>query len=421
MSKIVKVIARQREEIRELLTQPLVRRDAESRLKTLVEKQITKVITGIRRSGKSTLAVLVLKNKKFGYVNFDEKELCEVTLDEILSALNEIYGKTKLLLLDEIQNVDEWELWVNSLQRRGFNLIITGSNARLLSKELADRLTGRYIKFENFPFSFNEFLKWKKFRKKGSELLAEKEGEAKKLLREYIHLGGFPEYLVKGLGESYLKTLFDAIIYKDIIKRWKVKYPTKIEDLGRYLMSIYSREYTATKLKNLLGFRSVFTVQKYVKYLEEAYLIFSLERFSWKKKAFLKAPRKVYVIDLGMKNALEGFSTEEIGRDMENLVFLQLKVNGLAENKEIFYFKDQQGKEVDFVVKEGLRIKQLIQVTYASSLDEIDKREINALIKASDLLKCKNLLIITWDYEDEKEIKGKKIKFVPLWKWLLQI
>ncbi|MCD6403412.1 MAG: ATP-binding protein, partial [Candidatus Aenigmarchaeota archaeon] len=396
-----------------------VKRDLEERLKPQMEKQIVKVVTGIRRSGKSTLALLLLQGKKFGYVNFDEKELIDINLDELLSGILEIYGNVKFLLLDEIQNVDGWELWVNSLQRSGYNIIITGSNAKLLSKELATHLTGRYVEFENFPFNFREFLRWKKFDLQDIEFLKEKEGKLKFLLREYLRVGGFPEFLVKQLEESYLKTLFDAVIYKDVVRRWNVKYPTKIEDLARYLISIHGREYTATKIRNLLGFRSTFTVQNYIKYLEEAYLIISLERFSKKTKEFLKAPKKVFSIDVGLANAISVKAEKEVGRSMENVVFLQLKNKGYKENRNLFYFKDYQQHEVDFVVKEGLDIKQLIQVTYASGLDEIEKRELRSLVKASDLLKCKNLLVITWDYEDEIEFKWKKIKFVPLWKWLL--
>ena len=335
-----------------------------------------------------------------------------------MSALKEIYGNVKLLLLDEIQNVNGWELWVNSLQRRGYNLVITGSNAKLLSKELATHLTGRYLEFENYPFNFREFLKCENFDVEDIEYSKEKQGELKNLLRKYLEVGGFPEYILKNLDKSYLETLFRSIIYADIVKRWNVKYPTKIEDLARYLISIHSKEYTATKLRNILGFRSTLTVEKYVKYLEEAYLIFSLERFSFKPKEFLKAPRKIYAVDLGLANTISTRVIKDIGKLMENLVFLELKIRGLKENRQIFYFKIND-KEVDFIIKEGLEIKQLIQVTYANSKDEIEKREIRALLKASELLKCEDLLIITWDYEDEIKVNNKTIKCLPLWKWLL--
>ena len=192
-----------------------------------------------------------------------------------------------------------------------------------------------------------------------------------------------------------------------------------MEELARYLISLFAREYTATKLKNLLGFRSTFTVQNYIKYLEESFLVFSLERFSFKVKEFLKVPRKVYCIDTGLINAISARSTEDIGRLMENLVAVELKKRGFKENRELFYFKDKVRREVDFVLKEDLKVKQLIQVTYASGRDEIERREIKALLEAGKELNCKNLLCITWDYEGEENIKNRKIVFVPLWKWLL--
>jgi predicted AAA+ superfamily ATPase len=418
MNNLQHIIERQKKEIKERLKQRVIDREILEKIRKTLENDIVKVITGVRRSGKSTLAFLLLKDKNFGYVNFDEKELTEQKLDDILSALKEIYGDVKLLLFDEIQNVNGWELWINSLQRRGYKLVITGSNAKLLSKELATHLTGRYLEFENYPFNFREFLKCENFDVEDIKYSKEKQGELKNLLRKYLEVGGFPEYILKNLDKSYLETLFRSIIYVDVVKRWNVKYPTKIEDLARYLISIHSKEYTATKLRNLLGFRSTLTVEKYVKYLEEAYLIFSLERFSFKPKEFLKAPRKIYVVDLGLANTISTRVTENIGKLMENLVFLELKIRGLKENRQIFYFKINE-KEVDFVIKEGLKVKQLIQVTYASSKDEIEKREIRALLKAARLLNCKDLLCITWDYEDEIKAENKKIKFLPLWKWLL--
>jgi hypothetical protein len=421
MNNLTSVIARQREEIKNKLSQRLIERDMEEKIRKNIDKDIVKVITGVRRSGKSTLALLLLRNRTFGYANFDERELIKEKLDDILSAIKEIYGDVTFLLFDEVQNVDGWELWINSLQRRGYNVIVTGSNAKLLSKELATHLTGRYLEFENYPFGLSEFLRYKNFNLEGIIYLKEKQGELKKVLREYLKRGGFPEYLVKKLDESYLETLFDAIIYKDVVKRWNVRYPTKIEDLAHYLISIFGREYTARKLRNLLGFRSTLTIQKYVKYLEESYLLFSLQRFSFKTKEFLKTPRKVYSVDLGLINVVSRRVSEDISRLIENLIFLELKRRGLKENRDLFYWRSTQQHEVDFVVKEGINVNKLIQVTYASARDEIEKREIRSLLKASEQLKCKNLLCITWDYEASEEIKEKKIKFIPLWKFLLNL
>ncbi len=419
MNNIVNILVRQKSELEEKYKQKLIERENVEKMTKNLENDIVKVITGIRRSGKSTLTLLLLKNRSFGYVNFDERELIKTNLDNLLSAIKEVYGDVKILFLDEIQNVEGWELWVNSLQRKGYNLIITGSNAKLLSKELATHLTGRYLEFEVFPFSFREFLKAENFEFK--DLYdKEKEGKIKNLLKKYLEVGGFPEYILKNLEKDYLDTLFRAILYIDVVKRWNIKYSTKLEDLARYLISIYSREYSATKIKNILNFRSVLTVEKYIKFLEEAYLIFSLERFSFKPKEFFKAPKKIYCIDLGLINVISRRLFEERGQLMENLIFLELRRKGLKENREIFYLKIND-KEVDFLIKENLEIKQLIQATYANSKDEIERREIKSLIKASELLKCKDLLIITWDYEDEIKENNKVIKCIPLWKWLLEM
>jgi len=418
MKEISHILTRQKQEIKEKLQGEIVERDIETKIKKDVEKNIIKVITGVRRCGKSTLALLLLKNKNFGYVNFDEKGLIDIKLDTLLSSVKEIYSNVKILLLDEIQNIDGWELWVNSLQRKGYNLIVTGSNSRLLSKELATHLTGRYIEFEIFPFSFREFLRLKKVDLTDINYLKEKQGIVKNLLREYINKGGFPEYIVKELSKDYLLTLFKAIIYNDVVKRWKIKYAAKIEDLARYIISIYSREFSATKLKKILGFKSTFTVLNYIKYLKEAFLFFELERFSFKEKGFMKAPKKIYSIDLGLSNAVAVGVSKNLGLKMENIVFLSLKRMGLRENKEIFYFKNHSG-EVDFIIKQGLKIKQLIQICHNIDDYETKKRELKSLLKASKELKCKDLLIITWDYEGEEKIDGRKIKFIPLWKWLI--
>ncbi len=416
---VLETIARQKEEIKEVYAQKLVERE----LKIEVDKQIIKVISGIRRAGKSTLCFLLLKNKTFGYANFDEKPLTKVKdPEEVVKAIKQIYGDVRILFLDEIQNLEEWELWVNSLYRRGYNLIITGSNAKLLDRELSESLTGRYLTFELFPFSFREVLRFLKFDLDNIDLLKEKQGKLQRILKDYIFKGGFPEIWVKNLDVDYLETLFDSILYKDIVKSWKIRYASRIEELAMYMFSIFSSKYSFTKLKNILEFRSKTTVENYISYLEEAYLIFSLRKYSFKEKDRIKSPRKVYAIDTGMINAIVSSHSKNLGRLIENIVFLKLARNH-KPNKELFYFETSEGYEVDFVVKDGIHVKELIQVNYANSFDEIDPREIRALLKAGELLRCKNLTVITWDYEDERDIswfgKKGKVKFVPLWKWLL--
>ncbi|BFI73124.1 ATPase AAA [Nanoarchaeota archaeon] len=418
---IREILIRQKKELEELNKKELVKRE----VNIDINKEIIKVITGIRRCGKSTFGYLLLKDKNFGYINFDERELLDFKSTEIEKGIKEIYGNTKFLFIDEIQNYDKWELWINSLYRRGYNLIITRSNAKLLSKELSTHLTGRYISIELFPFSFREILDYLKFNKENLDFDKEKQGEILKILKDYLEIGGFPEIWVKNLDINFLKTLFNDILLKDIVIRWKVKYIELLEELSYYLINNFSSYYTINKIKNSLDFRSKETVKNYIKYLEEAYLIFSLNNFSFKFKEVLKSPKKIYIIDNGIINAIRHNYMENIGRLMENLVFLSLR-RKYKENENIFYFENNN-YEIDFLIKEGNKITKLINVTYVNNFDEIDKRETRSLIHGYDLFKEYNpeLIIITWDYEDEKEIswfnKKGKIRFIPLYRWLLNI
>ncbi len=420
---VVEVIARQREEINCLREREFVEREAEEKMRKWIDKDIIKVVTGVRRAGKSTLCYLVLRDRDFGYVNFDEKVLVSADPENILEAVREIYGSTKYLLLDEIQNLPDWELWVNSLYRRGYNLIITGSNANLLSRELSTHLTGRYIDTEIYPFSFREVLRCLKYDCSNVDLLREKQGNLKSILRDYLTKGGFPEIWVKELGKEYLETLFDAIVYKDVVRRWNVKYPVELENLAKYLLSMFSSKYSISKLKNLLQFRSKATVEKYIKHLEDAYLLFSLQAFSFKEKERIKSPRKIYSVDTGIVNAVASFTSPNLGRLMENVAFLDL-CRRKKPNRDLFYLS-AKGYEVDFVVKDGLKVEQLIQVTYASDFDEVDAREWKALLKAKEVFgeHKPRLTVITWDYEDVRELswfgRNGVVEFVPLWRWLL--
>jgi len=315
-----------------------------------LETDLMKVITGSRRVGKSVFAMLLLKNRNFAYLNFDDENLLKVkNYDEIVKAIFEVYPKPEFIFFDEIQNLENWELFVNKLQRRGCNLILTGSNAKLLSKELGTVLTGRYIPIEILPFSFKEFLKAKDFKIKKEYLeIPENKGKILNYLDEYLKNGGFPEVTVKNLDAgNYLETLFDAILFKDVVKRHKVRFPQKIYDLSFYLVSNFSSEFSFTKLKKVLDFQSVVTVQNYLKYLEEAYLVFTLNRFSFKAKEQIKTPKKVYLIDNSFITAKSFQFSQNLGKLMENLVFNEFLRKGYKPNKNIFYYKTRNGKEIE--------------------------------------------------------------------------
>ena len=415
------VILRQKQEKEQILKTAFVEREVSKNIEKYVQSDIIKVVTGIRRCGKSVFCFMALRNKGFAYVNFDEKELAEAkNYDEILKYIKEFYGDIKYLLLDEIQNLPKWELWTNSLKRRGYNLLITGSNAKLLSAELATHLTGRHLSVEMFPFSFKESLQASGFEFK-KEYTQEEIGEILNRLKKYVDVGGFPEVVVKGYDYAYLQSLFDSIIFKDIVKRYRIRYSDALYNLAKYLMSVFAQEASFTNLKNMLNFRSVHTVQNYVSYIEETYLVFSLDRFSFKQKEQVTSPKKIYAIDTGMINAIAFQSSGNFGRLMENAVAVELlrRRSCKGANTGIYYYKDYFGKETDFVIKEGMKVRQLIQACYDIGNADTKEREIKGLLKASDDLRCNNLVVITWDYEGEEKVDGKKIVYVPLWKWIL--
>jgi len=384
-----------------------------------IENNLIKVIIGPRRAGKSFFAINALsKLGNFGYANFDDEKLVEIKdYNEIVDTINSLYNNPKYLLFDEIQNLTMWELFVNRLQRQGYNLVITGSNSRLLSKELAAHLTGRHLLITIFPFSFKEF-----FEIKEKELT---KSEIKTKLDSYISQGGYPEPLIKKLdSKEYLNTLFNSIIYKDIVKRFKIRSIQAMEDLAFYLISNIANEFSYNTLSKVTKCKSVHTVEKYLNYLEEAFIFFRLNRFSFKVKEQLTFNKKIYCVDNGLISSKAFRLSADMGKLYENIVAIQLKKLEMNEIINFYYWKNPQQEEVDFAIKQGLKVKELIQVCYDIDDIKAKEREIRALLKASKVLKCNNLLVITKDVEEETEASWfgikRKIKFIPLWKWLLE-
>lgn len=417
LNEIKAVVRDQKKEIEEKFAQERIIDREIGKLKDVLNQDVL-VITGVRRCGKSILAHLWLKNKKYGYVNFDDERLFGIEakdLNKILEAFYQLNGDVTDVVLDEPQNVAGWELFVNRLQRTK-RVIVTGSNAKLLSMELATHLTGRHTDIVLYPFSFAEFLDYRAF--KPDIYLTESAAKTKKLLEEYIEQGGFPEALK--FGKRRLFWLYNDIISKDVVSRHNVRHIKALKELAKYFISNFSSEMTYNKLKNLLNVKSVHTVKNYTDFLEATYLVFQLERFSYKIKETMLAPRKIYVVDTGMINTLGFRFSENYGKLMENAVAIQLmRKKSTDPLLEVNYWKDYQQNEIDFVIKKGPNVKQLIQVCYNLGDCNTKKREINALLKGSGELKCKNLCVITNDLETEEKVEGKKIKFIPLWKWLL--
>jgi len=383
-----------------------------------LENPMIKVVIGPRRAGKSFFSFHFLRKKKFGYVNFDDERLIELKdYDELITTLNSVYGNPKYLLFDEIQNLDKWELFANRLQRQGFNLIITGSNSKLLSKELATHLTGRHFLINIFPFSFKEYLNLEEKKLTTSEI--------KDKLDYFIKEGGYPEPKIKNIdNEEYLRILFNSIIYKDIVKRYKLRDASKIEDLAFYLLSNIANEYSYNSLMKLTKIDSVHTIEKYMGYLEESFIFFTLNRFSYKVKEQLSSIKKIYCTDNGLITSRGFQASPDYGKLYENIVAIELKKQEMDNLIDFYYWKNQQQEEVDFVIKKGIKISKLIQVCYQLDNPKIKEREIRAIVKASKELKCKRLLIITKDYEAKENVEWfgikAKIEFIPLWKWLLE-
>lgn len=379
-------------------------------------------ILGVRRCGKSVFSWLLLDGEKFGYINFFDERLAGLKaedLNKVVQAFYELYDSVDYFVFDEIQKVVGWEMFVSRL-RMSSRIIITGSNSDLLRGNLATFITGRHLDVELLPFGFNEYLRANGVSL-GKNWAYSTSGVAsvKRHLAKFMETGGFPE--VNKFGSIMLQEIYKDIVENDIIRQHKVRDQQNLRELVKYLVSNMGREITFNKLKGILAIKNVHTIAKYTGYVSDAYLIFLLERFSYKLKEQFKAPKKVYCIDTGLANSVSFKLSKDTSRIMENAVFIELLRRKLYSNRdsELYYWKDHQGREVDFVVKTATSVKQLIQVTYTSGEEELEEREVASLITGSRALKCNNLLVITWDYEGNKIVEGKNVVFIPLWKWLL--
>ena len=386
------------------------------------------VIKGVRRSGKSTLMLQFirksgLEEKNTLVVNFEDPRFKNLNL-ELLDRIYEVYldelqpDKEHYVILDEVQEVEGWEKFARYLhEAKKVQVFITGSSSKLLSEEYSTFLAGRHVDIEIFPLSFSEFLEFKGVSIRSRMEMVKFRHRIRKLLDEYLEFGSFPKVVLIEEGkEELLNNYFRDILIKDVQSRFKVREPVKLEELAKYYLTNISTLQSFNRVRKLLNL-SLDTVERYSTYFTVARLIFFVPKFSFSVREQILNPKKVYCMDTGLRNIMSFKFSEDLGRIVENVVFLNL----LFRNKEIYYWRDKQQREVDFVLKSGLGIEQLIQVTYASSEEEIELREKKALIKASEELNCEDVRVITWDYESEEEFKGRSIKFIPLWKWLLEV
>jgi len=403
-----------------------------TRLKSFLTTSHIIVITGARRSGKSfimrqlarSLTKDGVEKNRILFVNLEDPRFCDLDA-KTLQKIYEIYleflnpSQKPYIFLDEVQEVKEWEKWVRSAHELNkAHIIISGSNANLLSRELATLLTGRHLDITVFPLSFREYLTFSGIALKDRLDIINQEINIKRLLRECLESGSFPEVVLAKERKEILLGYFEDILNKDIMKRFKIRKGEYLMSLTRFYLSNISSLTTFSSLEKFLTI-SADTIERFSGYLTDAYILYFLKRFSFKVKEQEKSPRKVYAIDTGLANTIGFRFSENSGRLAENLVFLELERRRCANpNLELYYFKDVLHREVDFVVKEGFEPKGLIQVCWDINSPKTRKREVQALLRAMEELNLKEGLIITEEYEGKEVFGENRIIYTPLWSWL---
>lgn len=411
------IVTEQREELSIIYERGWVPREQESWID--LNSHLAQIITGVRRSGKSTLAHRALRGTNYAYVNFDDERLAGIdaeNLNPLLEALYAVYGEFTHLLLDEIQNVEQWHLFVNRLLRNDIRLVLTGSNSKLLSGEMATHITGRYAKTELFPFSFKEFLRAREVKYNGT-FTAKEKGLLLSYFNEYLQTGGLPDVITGERRQPYIQSLFDAIISRDIIFRHNLRHIRTFRELSISMTANFSSEISYNRLKNIFGLGSENTAKNYVSYLEEAYLIACLPKFSFKKQESLRY-RKFYLIDTAFSQIAGNSISPNTGRLLENVVYLELARKAAIYGYELFYYK--KNIEVDFAIYQNRKVIELIQVTLSITYSKTFKREIRALLTAARDLNVEKLTIITMDQKKDIVEGGAIINLIPVTEWILK-
>lgn len=418
---ILQVLAEQQEEIRNYKPQKWVTRREETLFE--FDTKMAQVVIGVRRSGKSTIChkVLLEHGVKYAYVNLDDDRLADMKtedLNTVLSCVYQLYGTdVPYLLLDEIQDVDGWYLFVNRLLRTDLRIFITGSNAKLLSGELATHLTGRYNEISLYPFSFSEFCSFHNVDMRG--ITTKADAERKRAFIDYIHDGGFPEIQNLRNKRGYVESLIEAILRKDIQKRFKIRNIDALRKIAHYLINNACQEVNYDELSGLLDIADK-TVKKYVDYLRQAFMIQLLTRHSFKVKERVRN-QKVYVVDTGLQSNRENaLSPENLGWRLENVVYIELLRRCTDEFLDVYYYKpNPKAKEVDFVVCDKSKAMELIQVAYDIEAPKTYERETSSLVKASEALHCDQLTLVAMTQSRDVVKDGKTIHIVSALEWLL--
>lgn len=419
---IYKTILDQREELSLMTNEDFVYRNEVNQI-SLNTKQ-AQVVIGVRRSGKSTLCHMALRNAGivYGYVNFDDDRMANLMVEDlnfVLEAIYRVYGNdVKHIFFDEIQNVDGWHLFINRLLRQGLHIVITGSNARLLSSELATHLTGRYNEIRLFPFSFRDYCVAKEIETdipttKNMALL-------KNTLDEYLIEGGFPEIASLPDKQGYVSSLIDAIITKDIMPRFHIRNANALKTLANHLINNVGQIINMKELVETLKIGSDKTIRNYIDFLAQAFLIVPLTKFSYKSSERLRS-NKAYIVDTGMLTFRPYLlATENLGWRLENAVLLELQRRNMPLCRDVFYYRPvSRLKEVDFVIAERGNVMELIQVSYDIGTPKTLSRELSALVDASRKTGCKKLTLIACSETRKEKISDMEINVISAIEWLL--
>lgn len=368
--------------------------DREKIMSMHFDNDFVQVISGVRRCGKSTLLQYVMgKYEKIAYFNFEDPRVIDFEVGDFAKLDAVIPENVEAYFFDEIQNVAQWEVYVRQLHDYGKKVFITGSNASLLSKDLGTRLTGRYLNAELFPFSYSEFLKFKK-----------KEPTVENF-KQYMLKGGFPEYLKNEVTEIPQNLLKD-IVLRDISIRYGIRNTKSILQIALFLLSNVGKEFTHNSLRKTFDVGSTNTISDYLGWMEDAYLLFFLQKFSWSAKSIAINPRKVYAIDNGLVTANSLSFTSDFGRLFENAVYLYLR----SKQLKMYYFKEKN--ECDFVIFREQVCQFAIQVCYELNGDN-KQRELKGLKEAMDFFELKEGYVITLNQKEEIKMDQQTVYLLP--------
>lgn len=415
------ILTDQQEEMQERAEEVLCHRK-EAVLVDLKSTQ-AQVVIGVRRSGKSTLCYQALQSAdvKYAYADFDDERMSDIEakqLNDVLEILYKIYGDFNYLFLDEIQNVKGWHLFVNRMLRKKMHVIITGSNAKLLSGELATHLSGRNKEIALYPFSFKEFCSMKQVDTERKTTKAEAFRRA--AFDEFMKQGGFPELFAIDDRKSYVNTLVDNILKRDIEQRYKIAYKASFENMAHHLLNVSPTIVVSQDLANTFHFKSEHTAKNYVGYLKQAYMLIGVSKYSQKSKV-RTVQEKVYAVDVAMMDQRENaFAGKNLGHLLETIVLIHLVRKGKLEGLDVYYLNERYG-ECDFLVCRGNAVLQAVQVSYDITAEKTRKREINGLLLAAKQTGCTNLLLLTDHESSTIEEGGHKIKVQPVYEWSLEI